>query len=150
MIPKWTSFAPGLEVGEMKYQAPGWKQERRIVVVREEIRERPEARGRKLIDLPGYTFHTVVTTLALPAADVWRFEDIAPHWDQIMIRAYATIGGERVLYQEGPLAAMRHPDEAPRPLMTLRAGTIAAPAVHDREFRARLRSRRRSRERAGT
>jgi hypothetical protein len=40
---------------------------------------------------------------------LWRFEDIAPHWDQIMIRAYATIGGERMLYQEGPLAAMRDP-----------------------------------------
>jgi hypothetical protein len=26
-----------------------------------------------------------------------------------MIRAYATIGGERMLYQEGPLAAMRDP-----------------------------------------
>jgi hypothetical protein len=76
VIPKWAPFAPGLEVGEMQYQAPGWKQERRIVVVREEIRERPEARGRKLIDLPGYTFHTVVTTLALPAADVWRFYNV--------------------------------------------------------------------------
>jgi hypothetical protein len=73
VIPKWTPFAPGLEVGEMQYQAPGWKHDRRIVVVREEIRERPEARGRKLIDIPGYTFHTVVTTLKLPAADVWRF-----------------------------------------------------------------------------
>lgn len=73
LIPKWTSFAPGLEVSEMQYQAPGWKHARRIVAAREEILERPEARGRKLIDLPGYTFHTIVTTLALPAADVWRF-----------------------------------------------------------------------------
>jgi hypothetical protein len=40
---------------------------------------------------------------------LWRFEDVAPHWDHIMIRAYATIGGERLLYQEGPLAAMRDP-----------------------------------------
>ena len=40
---------------------------------------------------------------------LWRFEDVASHWDQIMIRAYATIGGERMLYQEGPLAAMRDP-----------------------------------------
>jgi hypothetical protein len=42
-------------------------------------------------------------------SDLWRFEDVAPHWDQIMIRAYATIGGERMPYQEGPLAAMRDP-----------------------------------------
>jgi hypothetical protein len=72
-IAKWTPVERGLEVGEVSYQAPGWKQERRLVVVREEIRERPEARGRKLIHVPGYTFHTVVTTLSLPAAEVWRF-----------------------------------------------------------------------------
>ena len=42
---------------------------------------------------------------------LWRFEDISKHWDQIMIRSHAVIGGARVLYQEGPLAAMRHPDD---------------------------------------
>ena len=42
---------------------------------------------------------------------LWRFEDISKHWDQIMIRSHATIGGQRVVYQEGPLAAMRHPDD---------------------------------------
>ena len=42
---------------------------------------------------------------------LWRFEDISKHWDQIMIRSHALIGGERVLYQEGPLAAMRDPDD---------------------------------------
>ena len=42
---------------------------------------------------------------------LWRLEDITGHWDQIVIRAFATIGGERVVYQEGALAAMRHPDD---------------------------------------
>jgi hypothetical protein len=69
----WQRFAPGLEVSEIAYQTYGWQQARRIVVVREEIEERPEARGRKLIEVPGYTFHAVVTTLALPAVEVWRF-----------------------------------------------------------------------------
>ena len=41
--------------------------------VRERIAERPDAKGRRLFDLPGYTFHTVVTTLDLPAIEVWRF-----------------------------------------------------------------------------
>lgn len=40
---------------------------------------------------------------------LWKFEDIAPHWDRIVIRSYATIDGERVIYQEGPLALMRDP-----------------------------------------
>jgi hypothetical protein len=43
---------------------------RRIVVVREQISEQPEAGGRTLFALPGYTFHLVVTTLELPAVEV--------------------------------------------------------------------------------
>jgi hypothetical protein len=69
----WQEFGPGLEVGEFQYETYGWTQPRRIVVVRERLIERPQARGRKLLDVPGYMFHAVVTTLALPAADVWRF-----------------------------------------------------------------------------
>jgi hypothetical protein len=42
-------------------------------------------------------------------ASLWKFEDIAPHWDNIVIRSYATIDGARTLYQEGPLALMRDP-----------------------------------------
>lgn len=40
---------------------------------------------------------------------LWKFEDVAPHWDRMVIRAHAMIEGERVLYQEGPLALMRDP-----------------------------------------
>lgn len=43
--------------------------------------------------------------------DLWHFDEIAGHWDQIVIRAFATIGGERMLYQQGPLAAMRRPED---------------------------------------
>src|SRR3954462_4476364 len=43
------------------------------------------------------------------SAALWRFEDIAAHWDSIVIRSYATIDGERTLYQEGPLSLMRDP-----------------------------------------
>ncbi len=42
---------------------------------------------------------------------LWRFDEIAAHWDQIMIRSFATIDGVRTLYQEGPLAAMRRPED---------------------------------------
>jgi hypothetical protein len=69
----WQEFAPGLEVSELRYETYGWHAPRRVVVVRERIAERPQARGRKLIEVPGYTFHAVVTTLALSAVDVWRF-----------------------------------------------------------------------------
>jgi uncharacterized protein DUF2848 len=44
-------------------------------------------------------------------SSLWRLADISPHWDRIVIRSHAIIEGARVVYQEGPLAAMRHPDD---------------------------------------
>lgn len=42
-----------------------------------------------------------------PLAPVlWNFADIADHWDQIILRSFATIDGARVLYQEGRLDGM--------------------------------------------
>jgi len=72
-ISEWRSFGVGLEVGEMLYKAHGWSVPRRIVVVREEIAQRPDARGRRLFELPDYTFHFVVTSLDLAGEEVWRF-----------------------------------------------------------------------------
>lgn len=69
----WRPFGPGLEVAETQYQALPWPAPRRLVVVRELIEERPEARGRRLFEVPGYTFHAVVSTLSLPPENVWRF-----------------------------------------------------------------------------
>lgn len=41
----------------------------------------------------------------------WAFDDVAAHWDKLMLRSYATIAGKRALYQEGSVAAMRHPED---------------------------------------
>jgi hypothetical protein len=43
------------------------------------------------------------------ARDFWRFDEVAAHWDGLILRSYASIDGKRVLYQEGPVAAMRMP-----------------------------------------
>ena len=45
------------------------------------------------------------------APDLWALDDVLPHWDSLIIRSFATIGGERVLYQEGTVAAMLPPAE---------------------------------------
>ena len=37
---------------------------------------------------------------------LWEFEDVADHWDRMILRSHALIGGKRVLYQEGTLDAM--------------------------------------------
>jgi hypothetical protein len=52
-IRQWQPFAPGLEAAETSYSAHGWNAPRRLVVVRELLRERPEARGRKLLRITG-------------------------------------------------------------------------------------------------
>jgi hypothetical protein len=41
----------------------------------------------------------------------WAYDDLAAHWDRLMLRSFATMGGTRALYQEGSVAAMRTPDE---------------------------------------
>jgi len=41
----------------------------------------------------------------------WRFEEVEPHWDRLMLRSFIHEGGKRVLYQEGPLANIRMPRE---------------------------------------
>ncbi|QUN26413.1 DUF2848 domain-containing protein [Cupriavidus sp. KK10] len=43
------------------------------------------------------------------ASALWRLSEVEGHWDQLVLRSYATIDGERVLYQEGPVTAMRSP-----------------------------------------
>ena len=41
----------------------------------------------------------------------WRFEEVEPHWDRLMLRSFIQEDGQRVLYQEGPLAKIRDPRE---------------------------------------
>src|SRR5262252_10450456 len=42
---------------------------------------------------------------------LWRFDEVAPHWDQLVLRAYVTIEGRSLKYQEGPLSTMRGPSD---------------------------------------
>jgi len=42
---------------------------------------------------------------------LWRFDEVAPHWDRLILRAWATIGGKRVLYQDGAVAGIRSPQD---------------------------------------
>jgi hypothetical protein len=45
------------------------------------------------------------------SARIWRYDDVAPHWDRLILRAFVQVDGERRLYQEGPVAGMRPPPE---------------------------------------
>ena len=43
------------------------------------------------------------------AREFWAFDDVAPHWGSLILRAYVTEGDARVPYQEGTVAAMLDP-----------------------------------------
>ncbi len=45
-----------------------------------------------------------------PLAPVfWAFDEVAAHWDKLMLRSHVVENGERKLYQEGPVTAMLAP-----------------------------------------
>lgn len=43
------------------------------------------------------------------ARTVWPYDEVADHWDGLVLRSYMTTGGVRRLYQEGPVAGLRDP-----------------------------------------
>lgn len=55
---------------------------------------------------------------------LWQLNEVVQHWDELILRAYATIDGERVTYQEGRLSLMRKASD----LMTRYAGGPTLPA----------------------
>ena len=71
-IQTWRELDVDYAVGEFRAGLLGWSRERQFVVVRERVRESKAAVGRKLLDVPGYTFRVFVTDTALAAAEVWR------------------------------------------------------------------------------
>jgi hypothetical protein len=61
------------------------------------------------------------------ARTLWRLDEVVDHWDQLVLRAFATIEGQRVKYQEGFLSTMRPPSDLIarcRPNAKLSPGTI--------------------------
>ena len=71
-IAHWQAVDEHYAVGEFTARLMGWSRERRFVVVRERVREGKEAVGRKLIDVPGYTFRIWVTNRTEGPLELWR------------------------------------------------------------------------------
>ena len=69
----WRTVARGIEVADLEVSLPNWKNvKRRFVCLRQEISERPQASGRRLIDCPGYTYRVMVTSVPYGAEIVTR------------------------------------------------------------------------------
>lgn len=43
--------------------------------------------------------------------ELWSFDDVLPHWDEIVLRSWVTKSGIRSLYQEAPLRSILPPRE---------------------------------------
>jgi hypothetical protein len=45
------------------------------------------------------------------STSVWRYNEVKDHFDDLLLRAWATEDGEKKLYQDGGVIAMRPPEE---------------------------------------
>jgi DDE family transposase len=69
----WRAVARGIDVADLEVSLPNWKTvKRRFVCLRQEISERPQASGRRLIDCPGYSYRVMVTSVPYGAEIVTR------------------------------------------------------------------------------
>jgi len=74
----WVILDTGIEICEQLYQSESWSKPRRIIIVRQRIKERPNAPGKQLSLFAeeevhrNYRYSAYVTNLKLSAAEVWR------------------------------------------------------------------------------
>jgi len=71
-IVSWRALDENYAVGECEIKLMGWDKPRRFVAVREQMRDSKPSVGKKLIDLPEYTFRVLVTSLSAAPEEIWR------------------------------------------------------------------------------
>jgi hypothetical protein len=72
-VPYWRELEPGIAVAETMFQAQGWSRSRRVVLVRQRVKEKDFVRGRELFDDPAYLYQGIVTNRTESPEDIWRF-----------------------------------------------------------------------------
>lgn len=71
-VTEWQELDAWYGCGEFQLRLLGWSLPRRFVVIRERMKERKAAVGRRLFEMPGYTFRVFVTNRTDAPADIWR------------------------------------------------------------------------------
>ena len=71
-VETWKALDENDSVGEFRVALLGWQTQRRFVVVRELLREDRSSLGRKLLQVPGYTFRLFVTNRDDAPEEIWR------------------------------------------------------------------------------
>jgi Transposase DDE domain group 1 len=69
-VTDWTRVGKGIEVADSRIKLLGWRRERRLVVIRQEVATKEtKALGKKLFECQGYTFQAIVTSVAIEEVD---------------------------------------------------------------------------------
>ena len=74
----WILLDRGIEICEQNYQNSSWAKSRRMVIVRQRIRDRPKALGKQLSlfseeeIFKNYRYSAYVTNMKLAPAEIWR------------------------------------------------------------------------------
>lgn len=74
----WVILDTGIEICEQMYQSDAWKTPRRMVIVRQKIKDRPQAPGKQLGLFAeeeihkNYRYSAYVTSMKLAPAEIWR------------------------------------------------------------------------------
>ena len=74
----WVVLDTGIEICEQMYQSESWKKSRRIVIVRQKLKDRPAAPGKQLSLFAeeeiymNYRYAAYVTSMKLAPAEIWR------------------------------------------------------------------------------
>jgi len=73
----WMKLDEGIEISETTYKAQDWEKERRIVMIRQDVRERPKAVGKQLrlfadeMMYRNYRYSCFITNMDLPAKTIY-------------------------------------------------------------------------------
>jgi hypothetical protein len=71
---KYRDIGGGVSVSEMQYRGIGWKETRRMVVIREEDRTQRNKKQPTLFELMGYSYQVIVSNIeGISPEEVWRF-----------------------------------------------------------------------------
>lgn len=74
----WILLDTGIEICEQMYQSPLWEKPRRMVIVRQKIKDRPQATGKQLgLFLEeeihkNYRYSAYITNMKLAPVEIWR------------------------------------------------------------------------------
>src|SRR5436190_737895 len=71
-VEAWKALDEIYSAGEFRVQLLGWERQRRFVAIRELVREGRNSLGRRLLDVPGYTFRVFVTSRSDAPEEIWR------------------------------------------------------------------------------